>query len=228
MPGFTAHGGSSQMMIVNGTTDGTLPNKVVWGQDVTGLTCVQVPKTTVKTYPLYGGQHWQAGEVQVKFEAGKIYVKMVISGERDGDDGWLITGMKVHIALTCDLIPQKNGNPIPGKFMFKLPFTPGVLDTGWQEIPYTGTSFPVCIAAHATLVHAEVGHMEQYEYCDKRDRHSAGRWWNCGSFTRLCVQPRMDMARFRQCLHLRTQLDLGCRDDDGCRCGYRCQSRLQE
>jgi len=176
--------GLGKMMIVNGTWSGySLPDRVVWAQTV--LLC-----DPVTTYALWADNGaWEAGEVQVKAEAGKICVRIVLTDQRgDADEGWLISKMHVAVAATCEGIPQKNGNPLPGKFPINLTFTPGVLDTGWQCLPYAWTAeTSVCIAAGAMLTHAEV--LDPYQPYDSETGWGEGtpfpgkNWATCMSYT---------------------------------------------
>jgi len=147
------------MMIVN--AQDSSPSGDVWAQTV-----VLPDYNPIITYRLMAGQTWEAGEVQVKFENGKIYVRMILTDQRgDLDEGWRIYGMKVDIKSDCTLIPQKNGNPIPGQFANKLLFIDGTLDTGWKEmLGNWSVGSPLCIAAHADIKHLEVGHWEDEEH----------------------------------------------------------------
>jgi len=155
--------GTGNMMIVNGLDDGSLG--VVWAQDVTDLECV--PTYPVTTYTLYAGQTWDIGEVQVKTSATGICVRFVLT---DGDaiaEGWLITEAHVAAAAELEGIPQKKGNPPPGKFPVKVTFEPGVTDTDWICFPYPWGTNTALIAAHAKIELPELGHMETYDFCVK-------------------------------------------------------------
>ena len=88
-------------------------------------------------YPLYAGQDILVGTVSVTNDGPDVTVKLATTG-------WCMTEAHVQIG---EPIPQKNGNPIPGKFEFKDEF-PCV-----YEVQYTDTvSGPsVQIAAHAVV-----------------------------------------------------------------------------
>jgi hypothetical protein len=163
--------GTGNMMIVNGSSEGT-PGALVWGQTVDTLTCVPVPN--ISEYTLWAGQSWDIGQVLVKNEAGKICVKFVLTDADAIAEGWLITEAHVAVAADAAGIPQtqpnkKNiggGNPIPGAFPVNVSFDPGVTETEWFCIDYNWTAgTPVVVAAHASIELAELGHMEQYEFC---------------------------------------------------------------
>lgn len=60
---------------------------------------------------LLAGQYIDVGEVQIWNDADNLYVKYIV----DVVD-WCLTETHVHVATSLEGIPQKNGNPIPGKF----------------------------------------------------------------------------------------------------------------
>jgi len=65
---------------------------------------------------LWAGQDINVGVVKVWNEKGDPYdlhVKYVTSG------GWVLTETHLAVATTLNDIPQKNGNPIPGKFPYQ-------------------------------------------------------------------------------------------------------------
>ncbi|HIH97277.1 MAG TPA: hypothetical protein HA348_07395 [Thermoplasmata archaeon] len=67
-------------------------------------------------FTLYAGQHIDVGTVEVWNDTDNLYVKYVVN------DPWRLTETHLHIFFD-DMyyidIPQKNGNPIPGKFDYK-------------------------------------------------------------------------------------------------------------
>ncbi len=63
---------------------------------------------------LIAGQHIDVGEVEIWNDADYLYVKYIVD-----DENWCLTETHLHVATDPDLIPQKNGNPIPGKFDYK-------------------------------------------------------------------------------------------------------------
>jgi hypothetical protein len=72
-----------------------------------------VVATDIKEYPLYAGQSTKVGKIQVTNDSTNIKVKFIV------DNPWVIADApRVAVADTVDGIPQKNGNPIPGKFAY--------------------------------------------------------------------------------------------------------------
>lgn len=155
--------GSGNMMIVNGSSNG-LPAEIVWEQTVTLPVC-----DPVTSYPLFAGQNWEIGEVQVENDTdGKICVKFVLTDVDAIDEGWIITEAHVAVGATYEDIPQKNGNPIPGKFTVNVEIDPGVTETEWYCLDYAWTEgVPLVIAAHVNIERPELGHMETYSFCAK-------------------------------------------------------------
>lgn len=84
-----------------------------------------------------------AGDVLIWNDASNLYVKYVAAS------GWCITETHLHVAAVLSSIPQKNGNPIPGKFAYKDDFNCG------DEIPTYVIPLPsgtqLNIAAHAVV-----------------------------------------------------------------------------
>jgi hypothetical protein len=88
------------------------------------------------------------GDVLVWEDGGNLYAKYMTTGD------WCITGTHLQVATSLDGIPQKNGNPIPGKFEHKDAYalapcvqaTAPILLGNWSA----GTS--LYIAAHAVVV----------------------------------------------------------------------------
>jgi hypothetical protein len=63
---------------------------------------------------LYAGQHYLVGSVKVWNDADYLYVQYLVN-----DKKWRITETHLHVADSLEGIPQKNGNPPPGKFDYK-------------------------------------------------------------------------------------------------------------
>lgn len=139
--------GSGMMMIVNASN--TDPTKIVWGQNVTLPECT--PTAIESRFPLYAGQTILVGEVLVKSENEQVCVKFVLNADAISA-GWLITETHVAVADAAEGIPQKNGNPIPGKFPEGEELDPGMTEAGWYclEIESEWTA-PLAIAAHAVV-----------------------------------------------------------------------------
>jgi hypothetical protein len=106
---------------------------------------------------LIAGQHFDVGEVQVWNDGDYLYVKYVIDADLTpgdpSDDGvdTLIYKTHLHVAISSDGIPQKNGNPIPGQFEYSTVHDPGV-DEYTYQIPLTwDRETELYIAAHAEV-----------------------------------------------------------------------------
>jgi len=63
---------------------------------------------------LLAGQTEKVGEVEVWNDEFNLYVKYIIT-----DLDWCLTETHLHVATSLGDIPQKNGNPPPGKFDYK-------------------------------------------------------------------------------------------------------------
>jgi hypothetical protein len=98
--------------------------------------------------PLMAGQTMYVGDVLVWDDGYTLYVKYVIT-----DPDWCITETHLQIATSLELIPQKNGNPIPGHFekndehncVPEVLYTYDLSEYGW------GTGTYLYIAAHAVV-----------------------------------------------------------------------------
>lgn len=150
-PGFGDHtSGSGKMMIVNGTTSTDIPQKLVWGQEVTLPEC-----DDESSYPLYAGQDMLVGDVIVKSDGDKVCVKFVLNAEAMAA-GWKMSEVHVAVADSVAGIKQKNGNPIPGQFPVNVSLDPNVTETEWfcfdRDPSWTD---PLAIAAHAVVRKSE-------------------------------------------------------------------------
>ena len=98
--------------------------------------------------PLCAGQDIPVGNIITWNDGTNLYVKYVIS-----DSDWCITETHLHVADILNDIPQKNGNPIPGKFMENdehgcvkdVLYTLSLPDNGWSA------DTDLYIAAHAVV-----------------------------------------------------------------------------
>jgi len=83
------------------------------------------------------------GYLDVSNDGSSLYVDFFVDGS------WILVESHVHVATTMDGVPQKNGNPIPGKFQYS--------DTdGMYDIPLTwGAGTSLCIAAYAVVANPE-------------------------------------------------------------------------
>jgi hypothetical protein len=97
---------------------------------------------------LMAGQHIDVGDVLVWNDGTLLYIKYVIT-----DPEWCITETHLQVATNASLIPQKNGNPIPGKFeendehdcVTEALYTYDLLEKGWA------VDQGLSIAAHAVV-----------------------------------------------------------------------------
>lgn len=79
-------------------------------------------------------------------DADHLYVKY------ETRDGWYLIESHVHFATSLDGIPQKNGNPIPGKFDYKMEHDPEVLEYTY-EMDLNGLEpGTIYIATHADVL----------------------------------------------------------------------------
>ncbi len=91
---------------------------------------------------LIAAQDIPVGQVTVWDDGSTLYVEFTTTG------GWEIVKTHLHIADSVDGIPQKNGNPIPGKFDYKKESAPWVYEIAVDDLPSGG---PLYIAAHAVV-----------------------------------------------------------------------------
>jgi hypothetical protein len=64
-------------------------------------------------FPLYAGQDIPVGTVYVWNDGEELHVVYNTTG------GWEMTETHLAVAIELEVIPQKNGNPIPGKFSYQ-------------------------------------------------------------------------------------------------------------
>jgi hypothetical protein len=88
------------------------------------------------------------GDVNVWNDDTTLHIKYVIT-----DSAWCITETHLQVATSLDAIPQKNGNPLPGKFeendehdcVTEVPYTYSLVDEG------CAADADLYIAAHAVV-----------------------------------------------------------------------------
>ncbi len=114
-----------------------------------------------ESFPLYAGQDNLVGQVLVWDNGLELCVEYQLSPEAIAE-GWLIYETHLEAATEVGLIPQKNGNPPPGKFRYGNDDLVGV--ESWQDcIPFEdilGVDGDLCsdsivIAAHAVIEKTE-------------------------------------------------------------------------
>jgi len=92
---------------------------------------------------LIAGQHIDAGDIEVKNDSEKLYVKYIAAGD------WCLEETHLQVASSLDDIPQANGNPIPGLFDYQD--SHGCKSDYTYTIPLTEFSCDLYIAAHAVV-----------------------------------------------------------------------------
>ena len=124
-------------------------------------------ESEAESFPLYAGQDWEVGEVLVWNDDTRVCVKYRLfdgTGEDPENvvgEGWGIYETHVDAATSLEGIPQKNGNPPPGKLRYGEDDLTGEAMAGPYCIPFEdiigfteeldlcGT--PIVIAAHAVV-----------------------------------------------------------------------------
>jgi len=99
------------------------------------------------TTPLLAGQTMPAGTVKVFNDARNIYVQYTTTMP------WTLGDVHVAAAPSLSEIPQKNGNPIPGRFAYNATFDSDLTDYT-VAIPRASTytdGREIVIAAHAIV-----------------------------------------------------------------------------
>ena len=114
------------------------------------------------------GTEVKVGVVNVTRDATHLYVEYLIQDPTPADprDDWWITEVHVEVVTNPENFPQKNGNPIPGKFTYSRVFDPAVQGLPGEcilEIPIpAGATAGVYIAAHAAV--EQLGGLEALAY----------------------------------------------------------------
>jgi hypothetical protein len=94
---------------------------------------------------LFAGQDIDVGTVSVWNDEDYLYVEYVVDTEY-----WCLTETHLHVAIPPENIPQKKGNPIPGKFDYKSEHD--CVTNYTYEIPLTwAPDTQLSIAAHAVV-----------------------------------------------------------------------------
>ena len=82
--------------------------------DITYLTKGAGDEDSAEEFPLFAGQNMDVGMVKVWNDSDYLYVKYIV------DEPWCLTETHLDVADSVEAIPQKNGNPIPGQFEYKM------------------------------------------------------------------------------------------------------------
>ncbi len=94
---------------------------------------------------LWAGQDINVGTVNVWNDTeDNLYVKYIIT-----DPDWCLTETHLAVATTLNNIPQKNGNPIPGKFSYQCNYDEDAIPAQWVfKIKKGGALNAFCDAAY--------------------------------------------------------------------------------
>ena len=116
-----------------------------------------------ESFPIFAGQHDLVGQVLVWNDGMQVCVKYHLAPEAIAK-GWGIYETHLEAATKVELIPQKNGNPPPGKFRYGEDGLTGVTEAGPYCIPFKDIigfedvergdlcGVPIVIAAHAVIM----------------------------------------------------------------------------
>jgi len=109
---------------------------------------------------LVAGQNINVGIVSVWNDDTDLCVEYVLSADAI-NDGWFLTETHWAVATDYDDIPQKNGNPIPGQFLYGDDSLLGEMSSYQECIPLSALSAlelggNIYIAAHA-VVQRQIG-----------------------------------------------------------------------
>lgn len=91
---------------------------------------------------LIAGQYDDVGDVKVWNDDTNLYVQYVTTN-------WKMTETHLHVATSLDGIPQKNGNPPPGQFDYKMDHDPPVAEYTYIIPLSWDPCTELYIAAHA-------------------------------------------------------------------------------
>jgi len=100
---------------------------------------------SAESYTLYAGKDNAVGVVKVWNDTDKLYVKYIL------DDPWCLMETHLHVGTELSDIPQtKKGNPIPGKFDYKMEHNCAPYYTYSIDMPLVSDD-ELYIAAHAKV-----------------------------------------------------------------------------
>lgn len=122
---------------------------------------IATPVAAEDTWPLFAGNFKNqnvVGVVHVWDDGDNLYVKYEMFV------GWQMTETHLAVADSFEGIPQKNGNPIPGKFDNKTEYpTPVTEDTYTIPLPSIIGPYTLYIATHAVVQLVDGGDIIQEE-----------------------------------------------------------------
>lgn len=135
-----------------------------------------------KIEDIIAGQNSIAGTVTVANDDTNLYVSYEVTGD------WYMQEVQLYVGSFAD-VPQKNGNPIPGKFPYKESFSDPAKDYTFI-IPLETLTFDqencFTVAAHSSLVSVINDEVVQTETGWSGDSDFPGRNW--ALFFSYCVQ----------------------------------------
>ena len=112
-------------------------------------------------YPLYAGQDWQVGNVEVWNDGDNLYVKYLLDEDGVTDEGWYLTEVHLHVGdgaldpLQFPLNGKDKSNPSPGHFDHTAYFEYEAMTTDHEFVvplsDLAGFGSPLQIAAHAVV-----------------------------------------------------------------------------
>jgi len=156
-------------------------------------------------YTIWAGQHDSAGYVTVWFDETTFYIKYQTTGN------WWIEETHADVQLELGLIPQKNGNPIPGKFEFKDDWKPRV-QTCTYEIPIRGgwdCGVDLYIATHCVVAQLDGGKYKNQQTGWAGPNEFPGKNWALYiKYKRMCYKdPALPLPTYT--VQMRVNLDGG-------------------
>ncbi len=127
------------------------------------------------TVDLIAGQHIDVGDIKICNNGESLFIKFNTTA------GWYMTETHLAVETTVDDIPQtKKGNPIPGKFSYKVTHNP-VVGQYTYKIDLESAGFAqgdeIFVAAHADVQRIEEGSVIQQETAWGEGELFGGRNW---------------------------------------------------
>ena len=101
------------------------------------------------------------GDVLVWNDADNLYVKYFVT-----DEAWCLIETHLQVATSLDGIPQKNGNPPPGKFDFSMEHD-GIMEYTYAIPLNWDAGTELFIAAHAEIQTEGIGPEGEIIYLDE-------------------------------------------------------------
>jgi len=156
--------------------------------------CMDANENTAVTFPLWAGQHMDAGTVTIGNDEEYLYVSIQsTAGFQDVEDNvkmWLGTDIS-------ELPTNKKGTPIPGKFPYKYTVSSGDTSLTFKilltDINYWSTTEGACSQELSIVVHGDVlttaGDATSGETAFAGNTPGDGpRWWYLMDYTTVCCE----------------------------------------